>query len=258
MGQKKERGRNKGHFSSTMNSSSFICCLCSILLIGLNIVYTCDAFQSPVSSFSSYRRISFEVARQVKSPFQQQQQRPQSTTKQYHGGIRLILSAKEDSDDQWTEEPDNNNNDNDSPSIIEQFQRWLKSAEGQDDVKTYFVSLFIALALRFTIIEPRYIPSLSMFPTFDVGDQLAVEKVTKRISPFYRQEVVVFNPPESFRDIIVGDYGQSTARAKEALIKRIVAIEVRTDRHIYIHIYISYDTMKRRWWRRMMKKRINQ
>ena len=173
----------------------------------------------------------------------------------------MILSAQEDSDDQWTEEPDNNNNDNDSPSIIEQFQRWLKSAEGQDDVKTYFVSLFIALALRFTIIEPRYIPSLSMFPTFDVGDQLAVEKVTKRISPFYRQEVVVFNPPESFRDIIVGDYGQSTARAKEALIKRIVAIEVRTDRHIlyiYIYIYILCDTMKRRWWRRMMKKRINQ
>ncbi|MGK3748919.1 MAG: hypothetical protein ACI8RD_001211 [Bacillariaceae sp.] len=210
-----------------MNYSS-ICCLCSILLIGLNIVYTCDAFQSPVSSFSSHRRISSK---------QQKQLQPQSTatTKQYHGGMRLILSAEENADDQWTEEPDNNNNnnDNDSPSIIEQFQRWLKSAEGQDDVKTYFVSLFIALALRFTIIEPRYIPSLSMYPTFDVGDQLAVEKVTKRISPFYRQEVVVFNPPESFRDIIVGDYGQSTARAKEALIKRIVAIEVRTDRRIY-------------------------
>jgi hypothetical protein len=192
-------------------------------------VYTCDAFQSPVSSFSSHRRISSK---------QQKQLQPQSTatTKQYHGGMRLILSAEENADDQWTEEPDNNNNnnnDNDSPSIIEQFQRWLKSAEGQDDVKTYFVSLFIALALRFTIIEPRYIPSLSMYPTFDVGDQLAVEKVTKRISPFYRQEVVVFNPPESFRDIIVGDYGQSTARAKEALIKRIVAIEVRTDRRIY-------------------------
>ncbi|MGK3741928.1 MAG: hypothetical protein ACI90V_008782, partial [Bacillariaceae sp.] len=77
-----------------MNYSS-ICCLCSILLIGLNIVYTCDAFQSPVSSFSSYRRISSK---------QQKQLQPQSTatTKQYHGGMRLILSAEENADDQWT------------------------------------------------------------------------------------------------------------------------------------------------------------
>ena len=65
-----------------------------------------------------------------------------------------------------------------------------------------------------------------MYPTFEVGDQLAVEKVTKRIKPFYRQEVVVFNPPETFRELMVGQYGQSGARAREALIKRIVAIEV--------------------------------
>jgi signal peptidase I len=83
------------------------------------------------------------------------------------------------------------------------------------------------LLLRLTIIEPRFIPSLSMYPTFQVGDQLAVEKVTKRLKPFYRQEVVVFNPPQTFRDILVDQYGQDASRAKEALIKRIVAIEVR-------------------------------
>jgi hypothetical protein len=32
-----------------------------------------------------------------------------------------------------------------------------------------------------------------------VGDQLAVEKVTKRLETFYRNEVVVFNPPQTFR-----------------------------------------------------------
>lgn len=105
-------------------------------------------------------------------------------------------------------------------------KKFFARKDVQDDIKTYVVSLGFALLLRFTIVEPRFIPSLSMYPTFDVGDQLAVEKVTKRIKPFYRQEVVVFNPPKSFRDIITKNYGQETAKAKEALIKRIIAIEV--------------------------------
>lgn len=132
----------------------------------------------------------------------------------------LILRAAED---QWEEkEPPTPQDDN----VFKQLERWFKSEEGREDVKTYFVSLAIALVLRFTIIEPRFIPSLSMYPTFEVGDQLAVEKVTKRLKPFYRQEVVVFNPPATFREILVDQYGQDASKAREALIKRIVAIEV--------------------------------
>ena len=107
-------------------------------------------------------------------------------------------------------------------NLIEQVQEWFASPEGKEDVQTYAVSLGIALLLRLIIIEPRYIPSLSMFPTFEVGDQLAVEKVTKRIRPFSRKEVVVFNPPEAFREYV----GDSSRKAKEALIKRVIAIEV--------------------------------
>ena len=107
------------------------------------------------------------------------------------------------------------------------FLNWLRSEDGKEDVKTYFVALILALLLRFTIIEPRFIPSLSMYPTFEVGDQLAVEKVTKRIKPLYRNEIVVFNPPETFREMMIDQYGQSNAKSREALIKRIVAVEVR-------------------------------
>ena len=127
-----------------------------------------------------------------------------------------------------------NNGGNDS--LFSQIAQWWNSEEGREDVKTYFISLAIALLLRFTIIEPRYIPSLSMYPTFDIGDQLAVEKVTKRIKPLYRQEVVVFNPPETFKQIMVEQYGQSASRDKEALIKRVVAIEVR-DSHVLTNTY---------------------
>lgn len=135
-----------------------------------------------------------------------------------------VLRAK-----QWEDSPQPPRDDN----PIKQLQRWFRSEEGREDVKTYFVSLTIALLLRFTIIEPRFIPSLSMYPTFEVGDQLAVEKVTKRVKPLYRQEVVVFNPPQAFRDILVDQYGQPESRGREALIKRIIAIEVSSKSFVY-------------------------
>ena len=88
----------------------------------------------------------------------------------------------------------------------------------------YVVSLSVALLLRFLVIEPRYIPSLSMYPTFDVGDQLAVEKVSKLFRPQQRKDVVVFNPPQAFKDITQGTAGGERMK-DEALIKRVIAVE---------------------------------
>jgi Signal peptidase, peptidase S26 len=51
------------------------------------------------------------------------------------------------------------------------------SPEAKEDIKTTSLSLIFALVVRLFILEPRYIPSLSMFPTFDIGDQLIVDKV---------------------------------------------------------------------------------
>lgn len=178
-----------------------------LFVVLTTIGHESEAFQSPLSiSVSLQQR---RISKQPRSLFRT----PNRINRNHDESIpisRLLMSSP-------------NNSDNDS--FLAQLGQWWNSDEGKDDVKTYFISLGIALLLRFTIIEPRYIPSLSMYPTFDVGDQLAVEKVTKRIKPFYRKEVVVFNPPQSFRDIMVGSYGQDVSRAKEALIKRIVAIE---------------------------------
>ena len=186
--------------------------LLSILVAFAAVGLESEAFQSqaPISvSFQPHR-----ISEQHRSSFRT----PNRINKQHDGLIPISQLSMSEKDEQSSK---------DSGGFLSSIGQWLNSEEGRDDIKTYFISLGIALLLRFTIIEPRYIPSLSMYPTFEVGDQLAVEKVTKRIKPFYRQEVVVFNPPETFREIMVGQYGQSANRAREALIKRIVAIEVR-------------------------------
>jgi len=126
---------------------------------------------------------------------------------------------------EWEDDESNNKNSQNNENFIDTIRAWIRSDEGREDIQTYTLSLGIALLLRLLIIEPRYIPSLSMYPTFDVGDQLAVEKVTKRIRPFNRNEVVVFNPPDKFREIMSTNYGVQNKKSKEALIKRIVAIE---------------------------------
>ena len=133
-------------------------------------------------------------------------------------------NAIEPKDEQWDEsvEP------KEDLGFFDSIKAWFKSDEGRGDIQTYATSLGLALILRLLVVEPRYIPSLSMYPTFEVGDQLAVEKVTKRIRPFERNEVVVFNPPIAFRQVLEGEYGnpETAQKAREALIKRIVAVAV--------------------------------
>jgi len=89
----------------------------------------------------------------------------------------------------------------------------------KEDLKTFFTSLTVALAIRGFLVEPRFIPSLSMYPTFDIGDQLTVDKVSKNWRDLQRRDVVVFNPPPAFNAVVGGD------RSGEALIKRIIALE---------------------------------
>lgn len=181
----------------------------SLFGILATIGHKSEAFQShvPISKSLKPHRISNQQRSSLRTP---------SRINRNHDELiptfRLLMSEKD-------------KQNSDGVSFFDEIKQWWNSDEGKDDVKTYFISLGIALLLRFTIVEPRYIPSLSMYPTFEVGDQLAVEKVTKRIKPFYRQEVVVFNPPQAFRDIMTNQYGQDVSRAREALIKRIVAIE---------------------------------
>lgn len=124
------------------------------------------------------------------------------------------------------EEEANDNNNN----II--TEKWFSLSEDvREDIKTTVFSFAFALIVRALLIEPRYIPSLSMFPTFDIGDQLLVDKISSKINrPYQRRDVIVFNPSQTYIDLT----GNT-----EALIKRIVAVggdtvEVK-DNHVYVN-----------------------
>jgi len=99
---------------------------------------------------------------------------------------------------------------------------WARLRRGEGEVAEFlkeFVPTFaFFLAIRIALVEPRYIPSLSMYPTLDINDQLAVEKVSKWNRPPRRGEIVVFDPPDAFWRL------SQRERDGEALIKRVVAV----------------------------------
>ncbi|CAK0796668.1 unnamed protein product [Prorocentrum cordatum] len=108
-----------------------------------------------------------------------------------------------------------------SPDEVKEDKGWFDfdDLEKREDFKTFLVSVSVALAFRFTIAEPRFIPSESMVPSFEIGDQLVVDKISKNWRDYQRRDVVVFEPPPLYWEVV-----QRTPNG-DALIKRIVAIE---------------------------------
>ena len=187
--------------------------MCMLLLVSSTSFVSAFAPQNPTYQQQFQKRLGSPIARS------------QST---YFFASQTALRASDEGNEDLPLSSDGNSggNNNENGGAFGWLKNWYDSEEGKEDIKTYFISLFVALAVRFTIIEPRFIPSLSMYPTFEVGDQLAVEKVTKRLKPFYRNEVVVFRPPQAFNDFLANEFGPDNKSNlnREALIKRIVAI----------------------------------
>ena len=57
------------------------------------------------------------------------------------------------------------------------------------------IALIIVIPIRIFIMEPFVVSGSSMFPTFDNGDYLIVDKLSYKISDPQRNDVVIFKYP---------------------------------------------------------------
>lgn len=121
-----------------------------------------------------------------------------------------------------------------------QFPSWLS----KDDFITVTVALSISYGIRWFVAEPRFIPSLSMFPTFDIGDRFVAEKLTYRFShSASRGDVIIFVPPVG----VIPDDSNDWFPIKDepVFVKRVVAtagdaVEVK-DGLLYINDVASVE-----------------
>ena len=64
-------------------------------------------------------------------------------------------------------------------------------------VRRFFPALLLLLWVRTCVVEPFYIPSVSMYPTLTVNDQIAVEKFSRYWADPSRGDLIVFKAPEA-------------------------------------------------------------
>merc|ERR1711924_164118 len=76
-----------------------------------------------------------------------------------------------------------------------------------------------ALVIREFMLECGHIPMISMYPTFNIGDCVLVEKISKRIKSYQRGDVILFRPPE----VAMARF-QSMIPKNALFVKRVVAI----------------------------------
>jgi signal peptidase I len=113
------------------------------------------------------------------------------------------------------------------------------------------LAVVIVVALRAVLVQPYYIPSASMVPQLRVNDKILVSRLSYRLHPIHRGDLVVFPaPPGSDLDLGRPVHGLDAAwhavgsrlglvPRNDELIKRVIGLPGDTvqgkDDHVYIN-----------------------
>jgi signal peptidase I len=93
-------------------------------------------------------------------------------------------------------------------------------------------ALAIALIIKTFLFQAFYIPSDSMVPTLKTNDRVLVNKLSYKVHPVHRGDIVVFTKPPS-----------ETSDIKD-LVKRVIALPNETVGGRNGHIYINGKQLK--------------
>ncbi len=93
-------------------------------------------------------------------------------------------------------------------------------------------ALLIALLIKTFLFQAFYIPSESMSPTLEVHDRVLVNKLSYKLHPVHRGDIIVFKAPTN-------PDGTPVDPNVKDLVKRVIGlpgdtIEARADGHVYI------------------------